>query len=901
MKIDRMTKLALTALVTMLLAAACSGPTGGGPKPGAADGTFVLSLNVTGAGTVLIDEVDLSCRDSCTARVGRDVTVRLVAEPDAGAGFAGWGQACSGLDECTLRMDSDVEVSAMFSNNVLALRFDGDGDGSARIVPPDVTCSDDCGEAFSAPLNASISVTTADGTSVRGWGGACSDAGNGRYCQVHVEGQTDVNLTLVHPPVANDDAYEVQEDGTLTIPAASGVLSNDRDSEGDSLSAELLSQPSKGSVQLSADGSFTYTPRRDENGPDNFTYRARDEFGNLSGSANVSVVIQGVDEPLVPIPLSMTVMEDQTETGTVQASGGEGSLTFSKATDPTHGSASLSGTTATYSPEAHYFGEDAFKFRVEDSSGQSGTATISIDVIPVNDAPSFTLSSSNVESSPGASESLTDFATGISAGPNEGGQTLRFEVVPFGDSDLTFTSSPELDTNGTLTFQIAEGSSGSAQFDVILFDDGGIENGGQNESPSVRFTITAESASSPPSAESGTMSLNEDGSKTKFLQASGGEGSLTYSEETGPSHGSLSISGAEALYTPNANFAGNDQFEFRVTDSSGQWDTAVIAIAVASVNDPPTFGLSASTVTTQPGASESISGFATGIAAGPANESGQALTFVLTSTSGGLEFSTPPAIDPSGTLTFEVAGDGSGSAQFDVVLRDDGGTANGGDDESNPQQFEIVAEEPAAALQAEDASYTLREDHDLEITLSSTGGTGTLRTYGLSTGPTKGQVVPAEGNPVTYTPDSDYSGSDEFEFSVEDEGDGQDHGLISLTVEPVNDAPAFELPDPLVEVPANSGQQTMPEFTTAHSPGAPDETGQALTFHVDAISTGGMTFVSTPTISIEGASGTLAFEVADGHSGEAEFEAVLRDDGGTDNGGVDESERKRFTVRVSTT
>lgn len=897
MEIKRTTNFALTALVTMFLLAACSGPTGGGPRPGAADGTFVLSLNVNGAGTVLIDEVDLSCRDSCTARVGRDVSVRLVAEPDAGFGFAGWGQGCTGLDECTVRMDSDIEVSAEFANNVLALRFDGDGFGSARIVPPDVTCEDDCGEAFSAPLNASISVSTTDGTSVQGWGGACSDAGTGRYCQVRVEGQTDVNLTLVHPPVADDDAYDVEEDTARTVPAASGVLSNDRDSEGDSLTAQLVSQPSKGSVDLRSDGSFTYTPDRDENGQDSFSYRARDEFGNISATANVSILIHGVNDPLFPLPLRMEVMEDDTETGTVQASGGEGSLSFSKASDPAHGTASLSGTTVTYTPDANYFGEDEFSFKVTDSTGQSETAKVSVDVIPINDAPSFTLSSSNVGSSPGASESMPDFAGNISAGPNESGQSVEFELIAI-SGDLSFATAPRIASNGTLTFEIAAGSTGSATFDVILSDNGGKENGGRDQSDPQQLTITSESTAPPLEAVPDRMSVDEDGSQTTTLQANGGDGNYTYALASGPSNGDVAIAGADATYSPDDDYFGSDQFTFRVTDGSGESDTAVISIEVAGVNDAPSFTLSDSRVETSAGASESISNFATSISPGP-NEGGQNVEFVVSPPEGSLEFAAAPAIDPSGTLTFEVAADGSGSAQVDVYLRDDGGTDGGGVDRSVAQQFEIVV--PTQALEAESASYALREDDDIEITLTSTGGAGSDRTYAISTDPMRGQALPAEGNPVSYAPEPDYFGSDEFEFSVEDEAGTKDHALITLNVESVNDAPAFDLPDPLVEVSADSGEHTIPDFTANLSAGPANESEQALTFHLDRVSTDGMTFVSEPSISVEGTSGTLAFEVADGESGEAEFEAVMRDDGGTENGGTDESEPKRFTIRVTTT
>ena len=74
-------------------------------------------------------------------------------------------------------------------------------------------------------------------------------------------------------PVAADDNYTVAEDGVLTV-AAPGVLANDTDADGDTLTAQLVSGPADGTLALNADGSFTYTPAADANGPDSFTYRA---------------------------------------------------------------------------------------------------------------------------------------------------------------------------------------------------------------------------------------------------------------------------------------------------------------------------------------------------------------------------------------------------------------------------------------------------------------------------------------------------------------------------------------------------------------------------------------------------------------------------------------------------
>ncbi len=99
------------------------------------------------------------------------------------------------------------------------------------------------------------------------------------------------------PPVANPDAYSTAEDVALTV-SAPGVLSNDTDVDADALTAAVVSGPSHGSVGLNGDGSFTYTPTPDYNGPDSFTYRAND--GTLdSNLAVVNLTVEARNDPPV--------------------------------------------------------------------------------------------------------------------------------------------------------------------------------------------------------------------------------------------------------------------------------------------------------------------------------------------------------------------------------------------------------------------------------------------------------------------------------------------------------------------------------------------------------------------------------------------------------------------------
>src|SRR5207247_5239205 len=76
-------------------------------------------------------------------------------------------------------------------------------------------------------------------------------------------------------PGASNDAYSTNEDTALTV-AAPGVLANDSDVDGNPLTAVFVSGPSHGTVTLNSNGSFTYTPAANYNGPRSVAYHASD-------------------------------------------------------------------------------------------------------------------------------------------------------------------------------------------------------------------------------------------------------------------------------------------------------------------------------------------------------------------------------------------------------------------------------------------------------------------------------------------------------------------------------------------------------------------------------------------------------------------------------------------------
>src|SRR5207248_11764908 len=109
-------------------------------------------------------------------------------------------------------------------------------------------------------------------------------------------------------PTANNDSYVVAEDNVLTV-AAPGVLANDSDVDGDSLTATQVTSPAHGSLAFHADGSFTYTPQPNYNGSDSFQYAAFDGTA-FSFIRTVTITVTSVNDAPVASNDSYTTAED---------------------------------------------------------------------------------------------------------------------------------------------------------------------------------------------------------------------------------------------------------------------------------------------------------------------------------------------------------------------------------------------------------------------------------------------------------------------------------------------------------------------------------------------------------------------------------------------------------------
>ncbi len=169
-----------------------------------------------------------------------------------------------------------------------------------------------------------------------------------------------------------------------------------------------------------------------------------------------------------------------------------------------------------------------------------------------------------------------------------------------------------------------------------------------------------------------TVTMSEDGTPTAFslaLSASDPDGDpLTWSIGTPAANGTASVdAGGNVSYSPDADYNGSDSFTVQVSDGS-LTDTLTVNVNVEPVNDPPSFtpGGSVTVLSSDGGYSAT---WATNISAGPPDESNQTLSFQLSNDNNAL-FSTQPAMDATGVLTFVTEGTQAGDATVTVVLSD---------------------------------------------------------------------------------------------------------------------------------------------------------------------------------------------------------------------------------------
>jgi hypothetical protein len=273
--------------------------------------------------------------------------------------------------------------------------------------------------------------------------------------------------------------------------------------------------------------------------------------------------------------VSVTTAEDTRVSVVVPLAAADTSaVTLSVVTAPRHGTLEGSGPTWLYTPAANYNGSDTFVARGEDSHG-SAMATVTIAVTPVNDAPV-----ANADSFMTAFDSpLTIAKTTLLANDTDvDNATLTVVAVSGSDGHGAVTTSGD-----NIVFTPDVGFVGNAKFNYTISDGALTAEGavtvtiGGNIAPvAVDDVATTDEDTMVAIADAALLANDSDAEHH----------TLAISAVGNATNGSVSHSGTQVIFTPDANFNGAGSFEYTITDGM-LTASATVTITINAVDDPP--------------------------------------------------------------------------------------------------------------------------------------------------------------------------------------------------------------------------------------------------------------------------------------------------------------------------
>jgi hypothetical protein len=369
-----------------------------------------------------------------------------------------------------------------------------------------------------------------------------------------------------------------------------------------------------------------------------------------------------------------------------------------------------------FTPVANTSGTATITVTVKNDAGTANgghdttTETFKVNVGFVNQAPLVSpIADVDILENAGAQ---TVNLTGLSVGPgNPSSETLAISAA----SDtpglvlnpmVSYTSGAK---TGALSFTPVANASGTATITVTLKNSGGTSNGG-SDATTETFKANVGFVNQPPTIDSiadvntfenaPLQALNLTGISAGPGNPAGETVTITASSDTPglvPNPVVNYTSGAAAgtlFFVPVPVTSGTATITVTVKNSGGTAnggnDTTIetFKINVGFVNQPPSFTGGPNLVVRQDSGAQTVTGWATDISPGPANQANETLTFHLVTDNPDL-FAVAPAIDSQGNLTYTPTTHGLGTAHLTITLQNSGGTAHGGDDTS-PEQTATI-------------------------------------------------------------------------------------------------------------------------------------------------------------------------------------------------------------------
>lgn len=403
-------------------------------------------------------------------------------------------------------------------------------------------------------------------------------------------GLSDTALVIINvggqnnSPIAVNDSYTTLQNGTLVVDGSpfAGVLANDSDPDGDSilLTDTLVNNVDNGSLSISNDGFFTYIPNANFNGTDSFVYEITDGQGGTA-QATVIITVSAVNQAPIAVDDVASVDEDQTVTIDVLSndSDPESNMLTITSWQTNNGAIMLVVNQLEYTPNANFNGSDTFNYTIEDEQGLTDSATVTITVNPINDAPVAIDDSasmavgdsivinvlSNDSDIDGDTLSVTSASADIGNATVNNDNTIMFSGV---------TSSG----NAVITYNISDGNSGvaSAMINVAI--------SAVNQAPTAQddsYTMDQNTTLIVDNSSIVGLLDNDSDPEDDFL-------TVNTTPVSDVSDGTLTLAtDGTFTYTSDSGFFGSDFFEYEIADGNGNVASALVEITIEQVNTKP--------------------------------------------------------------------------------------------------------------------------------------------------------------------------------------------------------------------------------------------------------------------------------------------------------------------------
>jgi len=577
-----------------------------------------------------------------------------------------------------------------------------------------------------------------------------------------------------------------------------------------------------------------------------------------------------------------------------------------------------STATITFNTLADANGNMTLDLMIRDNGGTSGggvdtvKTSFAVNVAAVNDAP--VIDPILIQNAvPDVQKTVN--LSGIDDGDPELDQSITITATSLDPAKIPnpVTVNYTGGTDGSVSFTPATGSSGLCSIELTLNDGGGTSNGGVEITlDTFDVNITATADNNPTIDPISDITIPEDtttvtidmegigdgdaGTQAISVTAESDNSTLVDPEVTYTSNESTgSIS-----FTPSADANGTAEITVTVEDEGGWQTLEVFTVTVLAVNDAPTIDLIADPPAIEMNSGEQTVAL-TGISDGDA-ETPQSLNITASSDNTVL---IPGVINvsyisgPTGILSYTPANGEAGTASITVMVKDDGGTSNGGID-SNKVTFtvDVIDNNPPTIDPIADISI-MEDDSEQTVNLSGIDDgnsgiqtltvTATSNNQALIPNPAVNYTQGSATGTLTFTPVEDMNGTANIVVRVKDNGMDVTE-TFSVNVTAINDAPTI---DPIDDYELSALlKDIIPKTITGITDGDPEEQSLSVT-----ASSSNESFVSTSIEYTDGSStGTLILEFdTTVTSGLAIITVTVKDDGGTENGGVDQVE-ETFTI-----